>query len=74
MVKNILLLSIYSLSKSCGISFVVSLLDQPIKPKSFIDIRPAVMMWFNYPIGEDKIKFVSKHKCFKREDHYESCE
>ena len=64
MVKDILLLNINCHSKSCGIGFVVPLLDQPIKAKSFIDIRPMVMMWFNYPLSEDKIKFASKHKCF----------
>jgi hypothetical protein len=72
--KIFLLLSIYARTLSYVICFFVSLPDQRIKPKSSIDIRPAVMMWFNYPPGEDKIKFASKHKCVKREDHHESCE
>ena len=64
MPKIFLLLSVYVRTLSYVICFVVSLTDQRIKAKSFIDIRPMVMMWFNYPLSEDKIKFASKHKCF----------
>ena len=65
MVKDILLLNIDSHSKSCGIGLVVPLLDQPIKAKSFIDIRPMVMMWFNYPLSEDKINLPVNINVFK---------
>jgi len=65
MVKDILLLNINSHSKSCGIGLVVPLLDQPIKAKSFIDIRPMVMMWFNYPPSEDKINLPVNINVFK---------
>jgi hypothetical protein len=65
MVKDILLLNINSHSKSCGIGLVVPLLDQPIKAKSFIDIRPMVMMWFNYPLSEDKINLPVNINVFK---------
>ena len=65
MVKDILLLNINSHSKSCGIGLVVPLLDQPIKAKSFIDIRPMVMMWFNYPVSEDKINLPVNINVFK---------
>jgi hypothetical protein len=65
MVKDILLLNINSHSKSCGIGLVVPLLGQPIKAKSFIDIRPMVMMWFNYPLSEDKINLPVNINVFK---------
>lgn len=65
MVKDVLLLNINSHSKSCGIGLVVPLLDQPIKAKSFIDIRPMVMMWFNYPLSEDKINLPVNINVFK---------
>ena len=65
MVKDILVLNINSHSKSCGIGLVVPLLDQPIKAKSFIDIRPMVMMWFNYPLSEDKINLPVNINVFK---------
>ena len=65
MVKDVLLLNINSHSKSCGIGLVVPLLDQPIKAKSFIDIRPMVMMWFNYPLSEDKINLPLNINVFK---------
>jgi hypothetical protein len=65
MFKDILLLHINSHIKSCGIGLVVPLLDQPIKAKSFIDIRPMVMMWFNYPLSEDKINLPVNINVFK---------